>query len=301
MQSIRNFFRLVWRCALSVDVFPELLSKRVMQGATYLYFLFLLTTCLSVVPSIVKAPTFFNVPSSITEGLADVFQNVYPPELEIVVERGELRANVPQPYYIPVSPELRKWLDAKFPQSDAHTRNAKNLIEIDTNAGADDYLKRESLVLVTKHYLVLPDREAGFEVKKFASDENFVLNKAEFDKYFPMLKYLMGILPWLIWLMSPLFLIAVLIFVPAVMVGWYLCYLLIPCVFLLILATVLRLKISFGEIFVVSIYGLTLPVIIKSIWEYAIPFPIFLFSIIFLGWMSVVFVSLARGSRSANT
>lgn len=301
MRAIKNFFVLIWRCLTSVGVYRELLSKSVGQGAFYLLLLLSLITLrlgvslLGIIPKLNKDLVSF------AQELATEVPKFYPPELEIVVENGEVRTNVPQPYYIPVPAVLRRLLDHEAGNGDTRMSTFKHFIEIDTNAGNEDYLNREALILVTKRSVVGPDKKKGFEVKAIPSDESFVLNRAVYDSYVPQALFYIEKAPWFASLGLPVVLLCLWLIVPALWVGWMLLYLLFTSLLALVISIVLGGKLSYGRIYVLSLYGLTFPVVIEEIMKLVIPIPMFLFTALFLGWMSVVLAALARDSGSRTT
>lgn len=301
MQTIKNVFVLIWRCSTSVRVYQDLANKSVWRGSCYLYFLLFLSASLWVLPLIGDTSALGQRAIPFTKSLTGELPNFFPPDLEIVVEHGELRANVAQPYYIPFPALLKELIDADPPEPGSRLSKAKHFIEIDTNAGIEDYLKRESVFLVTKHSLVMPDNKKEFEVKPIPRDESFVLNKAVFDSYLPKVLYYIEELPSFISIMGPVVLTGLWFLAPCVILTEYLCYLLVTSFVLKVVSVLIDSKLSYGRIFAISLYGLTPVIILQSLLQHYVTFPTFLFSAIFLGWMSAVLLTLARDSRAKQT
>ena len=298
MQALKNFFILIWRCSSSLGVYGELVTRGVGRGIGYLYILLVLSSSLWILPLLGKTPALSEEVVPVSKSLAEEIQKFYPPELEIAVERGELRANVTQPYFIPMPAKLKEVLDKEPSDSEWRARNAKHFIEIDTNARVEDYLQRESLVLITKRSIVVPDKEKGLEVKTIPRNESFVLNRAIYDSYVPKVLYYIEMLPWFVSVAAPVCLIGLWFIIPCFTIVAYLFYLLFTSLLLRLLVVVLGARLSYGQIYAVSFYGLTPVILFQSIWESYGSFPSFLFSILFLGWMGFVCAALARDKQS---
>jgi hypothetical protein len=287
---MKNFFDLVWRCSTSLSVYRELSTKRFGQGLAYLYFLLVVTTLVTALPILVSILGFKGQAAGIAEALKQEALEFYPSELEVVIENGELRANVAQPYNIPMPKKMQEMIDADPPSSDARFRNIRHLIEIDTNAQVDDYEERGALVLITKHNLIFPDKKEGFRVRSFSPSDNFTLNKSVYDSYLPVAVKWIDWIPWLVLVGGPILVLSWVFVGPCFSIFVYLGYLLLTSVFLLVLAAVMRSKLSYGRIFSTSLYGLTLPIVFSTIWGIFGTMPTFFFSLIFLAFMSVVIV-----------
>jgi Protein of unknown function (DUF1189) len=294
MQSIKNFFALMWRSSTSPGAYRDFATRRFGQGVSYLYFLLVVTTLVTGAPSLGLVRGLQGEAGDIVESLKQGVQEFYPSELEVVLEKGELRANVAQPYDIPFPKKLKELIDADPPSDDIRFRNMKHLIEIDTNAQIDDYWERGAVFLVTKNSIIFPDKSKGLKARTFSAVDDFILNKGVYDSYVPTAIKWIDRIPWLISVGVPLLLLLWAFIWPCFSIIGYLGYLLLTSVFLLLFALVLRSTWSYGKIFSVSLYGLTLPIVISTAWGLCCSFPTFLFSIIFVGWMSVVMVRSSR-------
>ncbi len=298
MQSIKKFFVFVWRCSTSLGVYKELATRSFGQGVAYLYFLLVVSTFVASVPLLGSVYGLREQAANMTASLQQELADFYPPELEVVLEAGELRANVAQPYDIPMPKKIQEIIDAEPPTDDARFRSIKHLIEIDTNAQVDDYQERGALVLITKHSVIFPDKKEGFRVRSFSASDNFTLNKSVYDSFLPGAMKWVDRIPWLVSVGIPLLVLCWAFVGPCFSIFVYLGYLLITSVFLLIVAAVMGSKLSYGRIFSLSLYGLTLPIVMSTILGLLGTMPMFLFSIIFLGFMVIVVVSKGRETPS---
>jgi hypothetical protein len=285
----------MWRCSTSPGVYQELATKSFGQGVSYLYFLLVLTTLVTILPLLGAVRGLKDKAGVVSDSLKQEVQEFYPDDLEVVLERGELRANVPQPYDIPFPEKIKEMIDADPPSEDSRFRNMKHLIEIDTNAQIEDYWERGAVFLVTKHSIIFPDKDKGLKVRSFSGSDDFTLNKGVYDSYVPTAVKWIDRIPWFISVGIPLLLLFWAFIGPGFSIIGHLGYLLLTSVFLLVVAAVLRSKWSYGRIFTVSLYGLTLPIVISTLWGLCCSFPPFLFSIVFVGWMSVVIAKSSRG------
>lgn len=294
MRSIKNFFALIWRCSTSISVYRELSTRRFGQGLAYLYFLLVVSSLVTAVPVLGIVNGLKDKAGTLSASLKQEVINFYPPELEIVLERGELRANVAQPYDIPIPKKLQETIDDEPPTADSRFRDIRHLVEIDTNAQVDDYKERGALILITRHNVIFPDKKEGFRVRSFKPTDDFTLNKAVYDSYLPEAVKWIDRIPWLVSVGVPLLVLCWAFVGPCFSIIGYLGYLALTSVFLLLLSAVIRGNVSYGRIFSTSMYGLTLPIIISTVWALGGTTPTFLFSLIFLGLMTVVLVRVSR-------
>jgi len=290
MASIKSFLSLIFLCITSLDAYTELSTRRFGKGLVYLYLLLVLTTVVSSSPVLLTMYGLKAQAGAVSDSLKQEVKEFYPPELEIVLENGEVRANVPQPYDIPIPKKIQEVIEEDSANADTRLRNFKHLIEIDTNARIEDYEKRGAIILLTKDSLVFPDKESGLTVRSLANSKNFTLNRAVYDSYVPEATKWIDRIPWLVSVGIPLLVLCWSLVGPCFNVIGYLGYLLLTSLPLLLLAAVLRSGFSYKRIFSTSIYGLTPAILISTVWGIVGSFPPFFFSIIFLSWMSIILV-----------
>jgi Protein of unknown function (DUF1189) len=117
----------------------------------------------------------------------DLVNEIYPEELEITINGGQLSTNVVEPYYITTKvSRLREILEAFSPNSgkDLPKVSTIRLVTIDTQASVEDFERYQSLVLLTReNFVYVNDDEVTFrsysdtEIGDIVVTKEFIKNK----------------------------------------------------------------------------------------------------------------------------
>lgn len=284
MQKIKGYFQTVLASAFDFSFYQKLLTETFGKAALYL---FLLLTILQLVNGIVLATNIAKnlpkVPDFVTN-VKQTAQSFFPQELIVTLNNGKIHTNVDEPYYI----EFPKQLQG---QSNSM---AKHLITIDTKAAVSDFIKYNTIILITKDSVVYPDKQAGYRVQPLSeSKENIQIDRRSYDlllgKLLPYLRYvpvglysLMGlsvvVLPWIVGLF---------------VLGSKMTYLLFMTLILLIIAKLMKKNLGYGQIYKLSLHGLTIPIVISFIADlFNYTLPTLSYTAIFILIMVVVFSRL---------
>ena len=137
------------------------------------------------------------------------------------------------------------------------------LLAVDTHASSNDYAKYKSVILLTDSAVVLPNKNDTLKVVPFSNfKQDFEINKASYlgfvAKLTPYMSYAIPVCK--LFIAAMLFLLP-LLYGAAAFIG-YLFYLLIPSVIFLIVARMLSTGMQYSEVYCLSRYGLTLPLIL---------------------------------------
>lgn len=253
MSQKDSFFNTVRHCLYDPSYFQQLVSKTFLNVLRYLYFLFVLTLFIGsvklAITLIPQAPSLLPM----TQNIKKLVQVGYPKELAVTVKNGELSTNVNEPYYIwPI-------IEKKTTSTNLH------FITIDTKARYEDFEKYNTAVLVTKTGLITRDDNKTLKIYLFEKNYNFVINKAKYDQithiFLPYIDYLPAtiiILASLLLILSPFLSSPILIF------GW-LVYIFFAAVLFFIIAKIFKKELSYKKVYILSLYGLTLPVILETL------------------------------------
>lgn len=179
----------------------------------------------------------------------------YPPELVVNVKNGQLSTNQPDPYFI----NLPKQFDSKTQPGKFH------LIAIDTKGRVEDFAKYNSAVLLTKTAAVSTDKNDTLKVYPFKSSYNFKVDKNSYDTLAAkIMPYLANAKPIIIGII-----ILFLIIDPFILAGLGLVGKMISMAFwsiiFFIIAKLMSKNLTYKQIYKLSFFGNTLPIVISSI------------------------------------
>ncbi len=288
---IRSWLRATVRSAYDVTFYAETIKNARPHPVRHLYgALWLTSLVISIVGAVALAVAIPSMRAGINSTVR-VLPTIYPPELVVTISKGTVKTNVKEPYVINMPPEWQKFF--------SETKNAKNnnvtikhLVTIDTDASAEDFPKYESALLITKHSAVYPDQNGGLKVHSLQGAKDMTMTKQVADevlgKILPYAQYLIGFVWVLIILMI---LVAPFVLAGLRLVGYFI-YLAVFVSILWIIGKIMKTDRSYGQIYSLSMYGLTLPLAFGLL-EFLLGFHVgFVFTLIFLGWMLYVFSKL---------
>lgn len=275
---IKNIAVNLYRSVMDPAFYKERQKKNYVGGFAHLYWALFAT---SLMGSVIFA--FFAIAAMPGIGRAvDTFRqtapDLYPPDLVIEIKKGEVTTNSPAPVAIAMPPE---WLEL-FDDTDAPT----NLFTVDTNATAEDFLEYDTLLLLTKRSLVAPDKDAGLRVFPLKDIDELTIDKEYVDGIVAMLLPFLDFIVPLIWI-AVICGILVMPFIVAGL-GWVgmLLYLLLTTLLLWIVAMFLSRSRPYWELYHLSLFTLTLPLLYGLIAPYIGLHYTGVFTVIFVVWTS---------------
>jgi hypothetical protein len=156
MQSFRTFAYSFFRSATSPLYYHDIIHTRFSFSLKFfLFFSLLFATTATVYFWIFLIrplkPAILSIPSN--------FATIYPPELEIVIQDGQVSTNVSEPYFIPVSQLNNAIENIRNQVLGASTAQNDYLLVIDTKADIEDFYLYQTYALLTQNYLVYVSNE----------------------------------------------------------------------------------------------------------------------------------------------
>jgi hypothetical protein len=244
MQKLRTFFLVLRQSLTNLDYYQE--AKDVSFGFAGKYFLALLflTAFVAILPLVwqmVEAAP--KIPA--LAGQTETFlEKAYPRDLKIVIQKGQLSTNVTEPYFLP-SPQ-----------------GGKALAVIDTKANLEDFVRyrAQAYTLVTKNALVFPKNQDQETDVFFWSQlqEDTSLDYAVYSQAVSGLRPILANAKNLWWALS----VSLLILGPVVATPFMALEKTISLAVLsAIFYPVIRKKFTFSQIFKVSLFASTLPIV----------------------------------------
>jgi hypothetical protein len=296
-KRLSNFFKTIWLSVSSIPHYQNVLTQRTGTGIGYLYG-FLTTVCfLMLLTFAIFATTLFPFLKLGIAELKATLPTLYPPELIMTFKDGELSTNMPEPVVIPMPERWKKYVNDNELEIEGKKGAPANLVVIDTSASVEDYPRYETFALLTKTSVIIP-KDGGYNVQGFDRAKDLVITKAKVDdmltKVFPFLDMapsLFGVALVFLVLLGPWFLAAFWLL-------WNLLYLLIAALVVWLIARLLRRTYTYGQLYRLSLYGLTLPVLVTWVAGFVDLEFTWFFTLVFLGWMAFVLSKLPQVSAS---
>lgn len=258
-----EFLRKIGNSIYDPAYYQELLEKPFSYSVKYFAGFFAIFALLLIVGfSLFYFP---RIEVALNDGVRMVVDS-YPEELVVTMKNGALSTNAQEPYFV----KFPATMDENKSQADTF----KNLITIDTKseASVDNLSKYETMVLVTKNYIIYQKDNGQIVTQPLENISDVVIDKAfvnQFvEKYSPWLK-----------LLFPFFVIGLFIFVIFLLI-FRLCYLFLAALLIWLVAYIKKVEISYGKSYQLGLHLMTLPLIIISPFTF-INFP-FAFSLLLL-------------------
>lgn len=186
----------------------------------------------------------------------------YPTELELSLKNGELSTNVKEPFYL------------YFPKELFGEKTDTPIAVIDTAAKLDDYESYKIPVLITKKGLIAPGKDNDSRVYLFSSIlkeskvKEFSFDKKMFQTLVDQAVPVVNKVPQYVRLAVISFLVVWPFLGSLLYLGWKLLTLLISTVVLVLISRVLKKEIAFAQLYILSMFGITLPLMISQIQFY---------------------------------
>lgn len=284
MRWLTNFGNTFWSNVTDPSALKKFRMRTFGAGVGYLYLVLLCTSIIVLLPH--GAKLFMVRPmlgTWITEAKTTL-KDVYPKDLVVTVKNGEVSTNMKEPYAIDLPERVKK----EFTK-DA-TKAPQHLVVFDTQGSIENFTTYQTFILVTKKNVAFQDKDKGIRVMSVAEMGDFAktgatMNRATYDsimsKALPFLDFIPGIVTFLA---IGLIFIFPFLFAALGLVK-YLIYLVVGALLAWVIARVQERNLDYGELYVLGFYGLTLPILYRTV-EYVLDFHIgWIFTLIFLVWM----------------
>jgi hypothetical protein len=278
MSKLTTFISTLVKSLTNPGYYSDILSASFSFSLRYMFaLLFFIALIRGVVFSLVFISVIPKIPGYIEDGKR-IARDLYPPGLTVTIKDGSLRSNVDEPYSIP--------FPAQF------NIKGMSLLVIDTKASVDSFKTYHTAFLITRNALAYPDSDTrgSYRVYPFSNLKGFIIiNRGVYDRamnaILPYLRYyplaLAGIFAFLIFVI-PVFgsLLSLLV---------TLIYLVILTLCTRLVAKVMKLNLSYSQVYRLGMHGLTFSLIFglfKSLTGVSIPYT---YTAPFLLWMFIVF------------
>lgn len=284
MRKLQLFGRVLWRSCTDPAYYKDILKARASFSLKYLFvFAFLF----SIVASVRYAYSFAAFLPKLPQYVAMAREKgagFYPKDLAVTVKDGEVSTNVKEPYVI----------DFPFALPVDGDNKPEHLLVIDTKATAERFTAYKSVVVVGKNTVYYRD-DKGYKFYPLTDMKGTtVINYALYDEWAGKVLPYLNYVPQIVYGAGTVGLL-LLPFVGATgrMVE-YLLALLVLTIFSLVIAKLLKKKLTYPILYRLGMHAITVPVLVTYFFQFfGISVP-FLFPLVFVGWMGVVLPRVSR-------
>ena len=253
IQKIKTFKHIFVNSLHKPSYYKHVLKSSIWFSLKYLFFLSFLIffiQILTVVSFII--PKMGSLPELVDNAYTRVF-DFYPSDLEVTIDEGILSTNKKNPYYIEI-PEMSE--DEDF----------DHFITIDTNANIEDYSVYKTTILVTDNSFIYPDNQSSYAVTSVSDLEwSGVFTSKDYQKIVKELEPAFEAVPKY----APVVLLALFVLVPPIVsifiVLGHLIFLLFMSLILWFVSIIMKVELSYQQIYHLGIHSLTVPIIITSV------------------------------------
>ena len=233
--------------------YKHVLKSSIWFSLKYLFFLSFLIFFIQILTLVVFIiPKIGSLPELVDNAYTRVF-DFYPSELEVTIDEGILSTNQKNPYYIEI-PEMSE--DEDF----------DHFITVDTNANIEDYSVYKTTILVTDSSFIYPDNQSSYAVTSVSDLEwSGVFTSKDYQKIVKELEPAFEAVPKY----APVVLLALFVLVPPIVsifiVLGHLIFLLFMSLILWFVSIIMKVELSYQQIYHLGIHSLTVPIIITSV------------------------------------
>lgn len=260
VKKVKFFFKVFKRSLFEPAYYNEVIKAKFSFSLKYLVFLLFLISLVWGISLGIRASLLLPKVGQFQTDAKAFLENFYPSELTVSIQGGKLTTNVEEPYYV------------DFPDIDLGVKESslEHLIAIDTKAQATDIEKYKSAVLLTSDAAVVRDDGGGYRLFPLSGmKQDLVLNKLIWgnivDTLTPYFKYI----PTALYLSIVLSILLIPFVFTAFSLFGRLFYLLFASLLLLLVARVMKKKLSYPQVYRISMHAITLPVLLGFIFTFA--------------------------------
>jgi hypothetical protein len=277
-QKFKTWWYSFRRSILDSSYYADVAKAKFSFSLKYMYLLMGFSVAIGTLPLFIFALTALpgiskNIPATKAK-IAEAF----PKDLSITIAHGELSTTAQQPYVV------------KLSQITHDPKDNLNLLTIDTSATFDDYAGMKTSVLMTKKYMVYPDRNGqSYQVMQY-SDSTVPLEINPITYHDAIVRFVWPVLDRSNLIMGGLMVLWVLILplISMSKVSLTLLALLFLTLASLLIFRVQKLNYSYKTLFRMGMHAITLSVVVDtflSLLNYDIPY---LYPGIFIVWMIMI-------------
>jgi len=247
-----SFFAIFKRSLFDFSYYEKLVQEKLWRAVLYVYLLLVATLFIGVVKeAVILIPKSRDL-APLVVNLKRIIETGYPKNLIVTVKDGTVKTNVKEPYFIDFPTKEKNRPDVHF-------------IAINTKAAIENYASYKSAVLITKNAIVYKDKGSSLKVEPIDKTYNFVIDRSKYDslvkKFSPYIDYI----PTIAIVFVTLFFIAWPFIAGIFLLIGKLILVFVVALLLLVVSKVLKKDLTYLQIYKMSLFGLTLPILIETL------------------------------------
>lgn len=254
MKKLKAFFYIFKNSAFKPVYYLDVLKVKFNFSLKYFLFFFF------VISFLTAATMSFSVVQKgrpFLEKVKKTVPQLYPKNLNIDIKDGQVSTNVPEPFFIPIDPEL-------FPPDISKalkTQPIQNIMVIDTSVPPSEIKKYQTFVLLTKDSVAFLGDQGEIRIQSLEEVKEFTINKDVINTAWQqVLPFFDKVIPFVI--------VALFLFIPPAFVIGKFFYLLFLTFLTWIIAQVYKLRsVNYGKALQINLHAITLPTIIVSVFQ----------------------------------
>lgn len=262
MKKIKAFFYILTKSATSPAYYRDVVTTSLGFSIKYFLMLALVISLISgIISLVITLPKINQTFGNITEDV----KNLYPRDLVVKVQDGQMSINQPEPYFIkfPGSEEFNS--DLVKTDETEKAEMPENLLVFDAAGTLDSLDTYKTLILINKtNILTKNPNSEKIEAYPLKDLPNGEFSKDTFAKLMDKLQVFVRLIPYLYFAIISVFLFLynfVYRFLYALIVG----------VMLWILGAMLNTQLTYTKNLKIALHALTLPMIIETIKDFVAP------------------------------
>lgn len=255
-----KLLELIRKSIHSPHFYEELQNQPLSFSIKYFYSL---TIGLSLALTLILSFTMIPAASSFLKDIGPAILRTFPNDLVIEVKNGKVRANVPEPYLMPLPDNLKTVL------AESYKSIPQNILVIDTQTpfSPEKFYGYSTLVWLTKETVVFDEGEKGIRIQFLNESINATIDKSKVFSFFDAIR---SISRWL----APILVFGIFVF-SLVAYSTTLLYLFFGALLVWVISKIRKINLDYRKSYQVGIHAATLSVIVASVsflFAFRIPF-----------------------------
>ena len=251
MRLVKTYFSILYQSATSLEYYSQVIAAPLSFS---LKFFVSSTAFYAVMAALYLGLTVLMPLKGMLSILPTQLADIYPKDLEITINQGQVSTNVAEPYYLSIE-KVADFMDSlKHQIKGVTTAKPTYFLVIDTTATADDFFGYQTFILITKNNLVYYNDAGRAEIVPLADVDGFTLNHQLVETVFEKLvAFFKLIWPLLIFLLILIFLAILPIALFSLVLGL--------SVILVVFAQLIHLKLQFTQVMQIVMH-LSVPILL---------------------------------------
>ena len=182
MNYLNTFIYIFKNSLTNIKYYPEFAKVRFTFVLKYISIFILIAAIVhNIVFAVFINNAYKNLPNYYPEFKQGLI-NLYPNELQLTLQNGNISTNLQEPINIKVPNEWINILKKVDDKTDTNLLTNYNLIVIDTSANTADFLNYKTPLLITKNSYAVMESKDTYKVHSLSEAKDYVITKALYNQ-----------------------------------------------------------------------------------------------------------------------